>query len=156
MHFISCSEEDFHLNFKVKFICRFALTQLENFANQQETLSILQSENREMEKSIALLKHDLKEAQRRFDNELDNRRKAESKVQELYSHIETEKNIRSQIAMSNQQLNDKISSLEKQLQEIRDKMKIESENSMKLKKSNAELVMVNIFIVYICVIRHSI
>lgn len=114
-------------------------------------MGILQSENREMEKTIALLKHDLKETQRRFDNELDNRRKADAKVQELYSHIETEKNIRSQIAMSNQQLNDKVSSLEKQLQEVREKMKVESENSMKLKKLNAELAMVSMSILIILI-----
>lgn len=128
-----------------KIYSRFALNQLENFANQQEMMSLMQSENRDMEKSIAILTHDLKEAQRRFDNEVDNRRKAEAKVQELCSHIETEKNVRCQITSSNQQLIDKVASLEKQLQEVREKMKSESESYMKLKKSHAELQLVSLF-----------
>lgn len=118
---------------------RFALNQLENFANQQETISFLQSENRDMEKSIALLKHDLKESQRKLENELENRRKADAKVQEIWGRLEHEQNLRAQMSASTQQVGEKASSLEKQLRELNEKLKLEAENNMKMKKSNAEL-----------------
>ncbi|XP_054707053.1 rho-associated protein kinase 2-like [Uloborus diversus] len=115
---------------------RFALTQLENFANQQERVSFIEKENREMEKSILMLKHDIKEAQRKFDNESQNRRKAEA----LLIH---EKNICSNLTSTTEQLNEKISMLERELRDLSDKLKVESESGMKFKKSNAELMLAN-------------
>lgn len=104
-----------------------------------------------MEKSIAMLKHDLKEVQRKYDNEIENRRKAEAKVQELWTRVEHEQNLRSQVSASSQQMNEKVSSLEKQLRDFNEKIKVESENSAKFKKANAELLLVSfvIFPVYL-------
>lgn len=121
---------------------RFAVTQLEKLANQQETISIIQSKNCEMEKTIAMLKHDLKECQRKYDNECENRKKAEAKVQELWTRIEHDQNLRAQLSVSSQQMNDKVSNLEKQIHELNEKIKIESENTLKFKKANTELLLV--------------
>lgn len=122
---------------------RITLNQLENFVQQEETLKNLQGENRELEKKVAFLKHDLKEAQRKFENEIENRRKGEAKAQELWNRLEQEQGLRTQMSVSSQQIGEKVVNLEKQLRELNDKLKTEADINVKLKKSNGELSLKN-------------
>ncbi|XP_015914615.1 rho-associated protein kinase 2 [Parasteatoda tepidariorum] len=132
-----------NLNMELERKYLFSLNQIETFASQQKDVAVLQNENRKMEKNVAVFKHDLKEAQRKLDHEVENRKKAESKAEEYWNWIEHEKNLRSQLSTSNHQMNEKASNLEKDLRELNDKLKLEADNNMKLKKSNAELKLSN-------------
>ncbi|KAG8183195.1 hypothetical protein JTE90_005646 [Oedothorax gibbosus] len=120
---------------------RFSLNQLENFANQKETISAIEKENYEMEKCVAVLSHDLKEAQRKLDHELESRRKAEAKVEELWQQVDHEQSMCAQLSASRAQMNDRILGLENQLRDSNDKLKQESDQGCKLKKHNAELLL---------------
>ncbi|GIX66903.1 rho-associated protein kinase 1 [Caerostris darwini] len=120
---------------------RFSLKQLENFANQQQNVSVIEKENREMEKSVAMLKHDLKEVQRKLEYEMENRRNAEEKLDQLSNRIKEEKMLRAQVSASSSQMSEKVFNLEKEFKELNEKFKVESENNLKLKKSNAEALL---------------
>jgi chromosome segregation ATPase len=80
-------------------------------------------------------------AHRKFEVENEIRRKAESKVNEIWAKLEQEQNMRSQLAQTSQHASEKIACLEKQFANISDKFKTESENNVKLKKANAELTL---------------
>ncbi|CAH2988953.1 unnamed protein product [Chilo suppressalis] len=91
------------------------------------------------DKELALLKHDLKEIQRKAEVEAESRRKAEINYHDAKRRFEEEQNRRAK-EMSNLQIyNDKINILEKQLNEMRDKLKQESEAAAKSRKQAAEL-----------------
>lgn len=96
----------------------------------------LMNDIRELEKKIALDRHEIKEVQRKVDHELENRRKAEARMQELKMKLEEEQNRRLQIA-------DKNNSAENQLSELSDKLKSESDTINKLKKQMAEVSLAN-------------
>lgn len=95
----------------------------------------------ELEKNVTVLRHDIKEVQRKYELECDNRRKVEVKVSELWTKLEQEQSVRSQLTHTNQHTNEKFSVLEKQFASLSEKLKTESENGVKLKKLNAELTM---------------
>ncbi|GFR23942.1 rho-associated protein kinase 2 [Trichonephila clavata] len=120
---------------------RFSLKQLENFANQQQNVSAIEKENRELEKSVAMLKHDLKEVQRKLEYEIENRRNAEEKLDQLSNRIKEEKMLRAQVSASSSQMSEKVFNLEKELKELNEKVKIETDNNLKLKKANAEALL---------------
>ncbi|XP_055942528.1 rho-associated protein kinase 2-like [Argiope bruennichi] len=120
---------------------RFSLKQLENFANQQQNVSTIEKENRELEKGVAMLKHDLKEVQRKLEYEMENRRNAEEKLEQLSNRIKEEKMLRAQVSASSSQMSEKVFNLEKELKELNEKIKVESENNLKLKKANAEALL---------------
>ncbi|XP_022252479.1 rho-associated protein kinase 2-like isoform X2 [Limulus polyphemus] len=122
---------------------RVTLNQLEKFAHQEKTLYNIRNENRELEKYNALLRHDLRESQRKLENEIESRKKGESKVQELRIKLEQEQGLRAQLSSSSQQASDKVASFDKQIRELNEMLKIETENSMKLKKTNNELSLTN-------------
>ncbi|KAF8787928.1 Rho-associated protein kinase 2 like protein [Argiope bruennichi] len=98
---------------------RFSLKQLENFANQQQNVSTIEKENRELEKGS--MPEEIKELQRKLRvwYEMENRRNAEE----------------------NSQMSEKVFNLEKELKELNEKIKVESENNLKLKKANAEALL---------------
>ncbi|EEC13851.1 Rho-associated kinase, putative, partial [Ixodes scapularis] len=79
------------------------------------------------------------QSQRKYENECDNRRKLELKVQELWSKLECEQSSRAQLVAASQASSEKASGLEKQLWELNDKLKQEGDAVVKLKKANAEL-----------------
>ncbi|CAN7975000.1 unnamed protein product [Ixodes persulcatus] len=118
---------------------RLTLKQLESLSQQTEQVSVLASDNRELNKKITLLSHESKESQRKYENECDNRRKLELKVQELWSKLECEQSSRAQLVAASQASSEKASGLEKQLWELNDKLKQEGDAVVKLKKANAEL-----------------
>ncbi|KAL1123816.1 hypothetical protein AAG570_001587 [Ranatra chinensis] len=92
-----------------------------------------------LEKTLAILKHELKEWQRKADNEAEGRRKAENNLQEAKRKLEEEHTRRTREMNNNQQVSDKISILEKQVSEKQDKLKLEIETNARLRKQVTEL-----------------
>lgn len=118
---------------------RLALSQLEDVNRQECNVGSLCDDKLSLEKTVAVLKHDLKESSRRFEQEIDLRMKAESKMKEFATKLEEQQSIRVQMEMDIQHSQEKITSLEKQFEIVSEKLKVETEANVKLKKSNAEL-----------------
>jgi len=118
---------------------KLALAKLDNLSQQQDNIIYLQNENSDLEREITVTKQTLKELNRKLDFEIESKRKAENKVNELWNKIEHEQNLRSQLSHSVQHLTEKVNSQEKQLSQASEKIKSESELNVKLKKANAEL-----------------
>lgn len=122
------------------------LLKIQSLTAQLETLKTRETEITEetsqLEKSITLIKHNLKEAQRRADNEADIRRKVEALLTETKKKLEDEQNKRTREMNNNQQTNDKMNQLEKQVNELQEKLKAESENASKQRKLVGELIVV--------------
>lgn len=91
------------------------------------------------DKQLTMLKHDYREAQRKVDNEIELRKKAETLLAETKKRLDEEQNKRTKDISNNQQQNDKINMLEKQLIDLHEKVKSESDGNQKLKKQLAEL-----------------
>lgn len=91
------------------------------------------------EKELAILRHNIKETQRKIDAEGELRRKLENLLTDTNRRLEDEQNKRTKEMNNNQQHNDKINNLEKQLSEIQEKLKNESELTARLRKQAAEL-----------------
>ncbi|XP_041972127.1 rho-associated protein kinase 2 isoform X1 [Aricia agestis] len=106
---------------------------------------LTQRENRnnkiiaESEKELALLKHDLKEIQRKAEIEADARRKAEINYSEVKRRFDEEQSKRVKEMNSTQVYYEKINSLEKELNEMHEKLKLESDAAAKSRKLVAEL-----------------
>ncbi|XP_069698446.1 rho-associated protein kinase 2 isoform X2 [Periplaneta americana] len=115
---------------------RTLLSQLDA-VTQRETE--LREEVTTLEKNLTILKHDLKESQRKAENESEVRRKVESMLQDLKRKLEEEQNKRTREMNNNQQVNDKINVLEKQVSDMQEKLKQEAEGSTRLRKQVAEL-----------------
>lgn len=93
------------------------------------------------DKELTMLKHNYRDAQRKIESELEMRRKAETVLLETKKRLDDEQNKRSKELSNNQQQNDKINMLEKQLADLHEKVKNESDGNQKLKKQLAELQM---------------
>nr|XP_018901090.1 PREDICTED: rho-associated protein kinase 2 isoform X1 [Bemisia tabaci] len=101
--------------------------------------ALLSEENSRLEKSLTILKHDLKEQQRKAEIEMEGKRKMESLLQELKRKLEEEQNKMTRELNNNQQVNDKINNLQRQVSEIQEKFKTEAEGSSRLRKQISEL-----------------
>ncbi|XP_034235222.1 rho-associated protein kinase 2 isoform X1 [Thrips palmi] len=99
----------------------------------------LREEANALEKSLTIIKHDLKESQRKADGENEARRKAESLLHDMKRKLDEETNKRTREMNNNQQTSDKMFALEKQVADMQEKMKSESETSARLRKQAAEL-----------------
>lgn len=97
----------------------------------------LRSDISALEKTLAILKHDLKEWQRKTENEIEARKKADAHLNDVKKMLEDERNKRMN---NNQQVNDKISVLEKQVIEKQEKLKNETEANSRLRKQVGELI----------------
>lgn len=110
---------------------------------QLEELSQRDTRNKKIiadtDKEAALLKHDLKEMQRKAEVESETRRKVEANYHDMKRRLEDEQNKRAKEISNLQSYNDKINALEKQLTELREKLKQESEAAAKSRKQAAEL-----------------
>lgn len=73
-----------------------------------------------LEKKLTMTKVSLKEVTRRADNELEARRKVEALLAETKKKLEEEQNKRTREMNNNQQTNDKMNGLEKQVIELQD------------------------------------
>ncbi|XP_069978954.1 rho-associated protein kinase 1-like isoform X1 [Penaeus vannamei] len=119
---------------------RVTLNQLDSLIQkEQERLQ----EKRDLERKLALLQHDLKEAQRKGEYEGESRRKLDALYQEVKKKLEDEQNKRTRDLNSAQHVSDKLNSLEKQIKEVQDKLKVETDNNTRLRKQNAELTVMN-------------
>ncbi|GFR98507.1 rho-associated protein kinase [Elysia marginata] len=101
--------------------------------------AILKSESREMERSIALIKHDLKETQRKLEMEAENRKKMEFLLKDKEKQLESEINAKLQISTSSAHSSEKMFSLEKMVNDLNKKLKVESETNNKQKKAYQDL-----------------
>ncbi|XP_050553083.1 rho-associated protein kinase 2 isoform X1 [Spodoptera frugiperda] len=110
---------------------------------QLEEFSQRDSRNKKIiadtDKELALLRHDLKELQRKADIEAETRRKAEFNYNEAKRRLDEEQSKRAKEINNLQTYNDKINALEMQLTELREKLKQESEAAAKSRKQAAEL-----------------
>lgn len=113
------------------------LSQLEISTHRENEL---RSDISALEKSVAILKHELKEWQRKADNEQESRRKTEMSLHEIRRKLEDEQNKRTREMNNNQQVSDKITILEKQVAEKHEKLKSENEANSRLRKQVAELI----------------
>ncbi|VVC88965.1 unnamed protein product [Leptidea sinapis] len=111
--------------------------------NQLEDLSQREARNKKIitdtDKELALLKHDLKEIQRKAEIEAEARRKAEINYTEAKRRFEEEQSKRAKEMNNLHIYNENINALEKQLIEMREKLKQESEAAAKSRKQAAEL-----------------
>lgn len=79
------------------------------------------------------------QSQRKADGENEARRKAESLLHDMKRKLDEETNKRTREMNNNQQTSDKMFALEKQVADMQEKMKSESETSARLRKQAAEL-----------------
>lgn len=93
------------------------------------------------DKELTMLKHDYRDAQRKIENEIEQKKKIESLLNETKKRLDDEHNKRSKEMSNNQQQIDKINMLEKQLADLREKVKNETDGNQKLKKQLTELRM---------------
>ena len=112
------------------------------------------------EKELALLRHQLKEVQRKSEQDAEvkvqakvilnqlyqfhviltqAKRKAESERSEMRKRLEDETNKRTREQNNSHHVAEKIAALEGEKRELADKLKKESENLEKLKKANTEM-----------------
>ena len=91
------------------------------------------------DKEIALSKHELKESQRRAEQELDSRRKADLERSEMRKKLEDETNRRTKEQNNHHVVSEKIANLEKEKRDLADRLKKEAEMLEKYKKANTEL-----------------
>ena len=98
----------------------------------------LQAMSSEYEKDLAITQHNYKIALQKFEQEIELRKKTEILLAETQKNLDSEQKIRAREMNNNQHHNEKIVTLEKQLKEMEENFKNETENSQKLKKQAAE------------------
>ena len=91
------------------------------------------------DKDAALVKHDLKESQRKVEQETDLKRKAERELAEMRKRLEDEQNRTKQQLNNHHAVSERITNLEKEKRDVTDRLKKEVESTEKLKKLNAEI-----------------
>ena len=91
------------------------------------------------DKDAALVKHDLKESQRKVEHETDSKRKAERELAEMRKRLEDEQNRTKQQLNNHHAVSERITNLEKEKRDVTDRLKKEVESTEKLKKLNAEI-----------------
>ncbi|XP_076440022.1 rho-associated protein kinase 2-like isoform X2 [Babylonia areolata] len=105
---------------------------------QVEEASI-KNELHEMERTMALLKHELKETQRRLDQENEARRRADTLLSEKERQLEAMVRRGQEMDRGTAQSTERLFLLEKTLNELNEKMRSESENASKQKKTIGDL-----------------
>lgn len=117
---------------------RILIAQLDALAQREGDL---RDEISKYEKELTLLKHSCKDMQRKADTESDLRKNTEKLLADLKRKFEEEQTRRTKEMNNNQQHNDKIHLLEKQIGEMQEKLKVETENCQRLRKQTTELTM---------------
>ena len=93
------------------------------------------------EKELTVLKHKHQQAQRKLDTETELRRKTEQLLAETNKRLDEEQNKRTREISTHHQHNDRMLVLERQLVDVQEKYKAESDSVHKLKKQASELRM---------------
>ncbi|XP_050309510.1 rho-associated protein kinase 1 [Anthonomus grandis grandis] len=117
---------------------KILIEQLDILASKE---TLLRDEISKYEKELTLLRHSCKEMQRKAETEGDMRKNTEKLLSDLKQKFEEEQNKRTKEMNNNQQHNDKIHLLEKQIGEMQEKLKIETESCQRLRKQTTELTM---------------
>lgn len=99
----------------------------------------IRRERSELERNVALIQHDLKETQRKLDNEFENKRKLEMMLREKEKMLESEINARKELSSNKIHTHEKVATLEKSIAELNEKLQIESEMAARFKKSYSDL-----------------
>ncbi|CAG5126387.1 unnamed protein product, partial [Candidula unifasciata] len=116
--------------------CQLKTEELDRLSQEY---SMLKLESVEYERNIVYAKHDLKETQRKLEVEADNRKKAEIMLKEKEKQLEYEFSTRQQITDNTVHSKEKISNLEKMVNDLKEKLRQEMESSNKQKKLYTEL-----------------
>ncbi|KAL9885164.1 rho associated coiled-coil containing protein kinase isoform 4-T4 [Glossina fuscipes fuscipes] len=109
--------------------------QLELVIKREAGIQLMASE---YEKDLAITQHKYKTALQKMEQEVELRKKTEVLLAETQRNLDNEQKIRTREMNNHQHHNDKIIALEKQLKEMEENFKNETENSQKLKKQIAE------------------
>lgn len=117
---------------------RILIAQLDNLAQRE---SEVREEASKYEKESTILRHNIKDLQRKLESESELRKKTDKMLNDFKKRYEDEHNKRTREMNNNQQHNDKINMLEKQMLEFQEKLKVEAESTQRLRKQNAELTM---------------
>lgn len=117
---------------------RNLIAQLDNIAQRE---CELRDEASKYEKELTILKHNYKDAMRKAECENELRKNTEKFLSDLRKRFEDEQNKRTREMNNNQQHHDKIHVLEKQVNDMQEKLKTETENCQKLRKLATELTM---------------
>lgn len=117
---------------------RILIAQLDSLAQRE---SDLRNEISKYDKELTLLKQSCKEFQRKADTESDLRKNTEKVLSDLQHKFEEEQSRRTKEMNNNQQHNDKIHILEKQIIDMQEKLKVETENCQRFRKQTTELTM---------------
>lgn len=110
--------------------------QLDAISKRESELQELSSQ---YEKELALEQHNYRVAMQKVEQEMEQRKKVEALLAETQFNLDNEQKIRNREMNNNQHHNDKIVTLEKQLKEMEQNYKNETETTQKLKKHAAEL-----------------
>lgn len=113
-----------------------AQTDLDRLQIEEATVK---NELREMERTMALLKHEVKETQRRLDQESEARKKAERLMGEKEKKIEAMVKSRQEIDRGSAQSSEKLAAMEKSLNEANDKLRTEIDSANKQRKTVGDL-----------------
>jgi chromosome segregation ATPase len=95
----------------------------------------LRSELTSFERTVTILKHDLKEAHRKAETELESKKSMEASLQRLQQRLDDELSKRSRDLGAFE----RVASLEKQISELNDKLKSESDLANRLRKQIADI-----------------
>ncbi|XP_074643969.1 rho-associated protein kinase 2-like [Tubulanus polymorphus] len=112
---------------------------IKDFERLSHDEAALRQENSEYQKTIALIKHDMKEVQRKYEIELENRRMKEKVLQEMEYQLVQEREARKHQASGTEQVNHRVNQLEKQIADLKDNLRVELDNCNKYKKMYGEL-----------------
>ena len=77
--------------------------------------STVREERNKFERSLTMVQHDVKEIQRKLELEVDQRQKAEAKLNEVENQLQTEVSARQAALGNSQQSVEKVQQLEKQV-----------------------------------------
>ncbi|CAF3799316.1 unnamed protein product [Rotaria magnacalcarata] len=100
---------------------------------------VLNSKLYELERKNVVLVTENKEAQRKYELELENRRTFERNLEETQRLLDNERQVKNQMGVTNREWTDKLTSFERQLNESNEKLKIELDSNLRLKKQHQDI-----------------
>jgi len=106
----------------------------EDLNNKCQDEKVLNNKLYELERKNVVLATETKEAQRKYEFELENRRAIERNLEELQRLLDNERQMKNQMGVTNREWTEKLVALERQLNESNEKYKIEFDNNSRLKK----------------------
>ncbi|CAF3051750.1 unnamed protein product [Rotaria sp. Silwood2] len=99
----------------------------------------LNSKLYELERKNVVLTTENKEIQRKYERELENRQTFERNLEETQCLLDDERQVKNLTDITNREWTDKLTNLERQLNETNDKLKIELNSNIQLKKQHQDI-----------------